>query len=208
MCPRCRLWGMLEEIPSIFFPSLCRSLNLLHHDSMRNPKPDEEIQKFHPKSSSTYTSAGATREFQREEVKQDLSRQIYWDLEHRLRNGGGHPLPPPHYQAQSPGELGAVLPTTSRLIWLLCPGFKTTTLLAHILVAMKQRDGVQRVWDLDTDRPGFAFYLCRLWAVALYTHYWTALWLSLLIKMKIIVSDTRLLGELEIMHTNVPNNSA
>lgn len=95
MCPSCRLWGMLEEIPSIFFPSLCRSLNLLHHDSMHNPKPDEEIQKFHPKSSSTYTSAGATREFQREEVKQDLSRQIYWDLEHRLMKGGAPLTPTP-----------------------------------------------------------------------------------------------------------------
>lgn len=129
--------GMLEEIPLIF-SSLHRNFDLLHHDSICTPKPNEEIQKFHHTSFSTYTSKlSKTKECTwgfkgaPEKRSSKTSADKFAEVYRAQAREGVPPTPTP---LTAPGELGAVLSTTIRLTWLLCPGFKTTTLLSHIFV--------------------------------------------------------------------------
>lgn len=145
------------------FSSLHRIFDLLHHDSMCSPKLDEEIQKFHHISSSTYTS------------KLSKTKEGTWSLKGTPKRRGqagpqqtnllmstaqaqeGVPTTPPHWQAPIQESLWLDFPPPSGWIdsfaWLQDHHITTP----HLRVTWRWRDGLQRVWDLDTERPGFAF---------------------------------------------------
>lgn len=156
MCPSHRLWARLEEIPLIVLIVFLPSVEILpHHDAMCNTKPDEDIQKFPPTGSSAYIyiSWGLKGVPERRSQAGPRQRNL---LKYRAQawEGEGTPYPHPTTGHQVQESLGLYFPITSRMTGLLCPGFKATPLPAHIHMTMRQRDGVQRAWDLDTDRAG------------------------------------------------------
>lgn len=157
-----RLWGMLEVIPLILF---LPSIGVLTCFIMIPCVAQSQIKKYrnstikalqptYPNWVKPNSVPGASRELQREEVKQDLSRQIHWGLQHR--RGRGCPCPHPTDSHQTRRAWGYTF-HNHQAKWHLCLASRPPYYYPTSSCDLEARDGVQRVWNLDTERPRIAF---------------------------------------------------